>query len=456
MPLGFAQRAAARRPRGAGGATATPLPQLGSLVARWSADDISVQADNSALASWTDSVSGFVASQPVAGSRPVYRTAQIGAKPGVQFSGAQVLDAGRPAAIMNAMDATRIYTMVVVASRITGGGTKVVAGTSSASGLLFMGNGARAGIFPSADYPYTSAAPIVLGHVNYSGAAALGSGSIKSLQYANGGAFTGADTFDSGGGNLALGGFASGAFAAECVVHDWLIWNGSLTPADMIQVQKWHCDKHGLPYPWAASVKFDIFHGDSLTHGQSKDAAEFSYPSYVASMNARPLGSWTNLGFSGTTWDMMDTVTGSFVDAIPAVLGTGVQARLACFEWANQQSTDGVQTRTAANAYRAHRKAANLALKIVFGTSTDTTAAGAQTVGRNAYNAYYDVIGNRANVDAYVPIHINTNIGVDGAANSTTYFNADKVHMTGRANYPTTGSGYGELASLIAPVLAAL
>jgi hypothetical protein len=52
-------------------------------------------------------------------------------------------------------------------------------------------------------------------------------------------------------------------------------------------------------------------------------------------------------------------------------------------------------------------------------------------------------------MDAYVPIHLNANIGVDGASASSTYF-ADGIHLTGLFNYPTVQSGYGVLGELFA------
>lgn len=93
------------------------LPATGSIIARWSADDITPQTDNTKFTgNWTDAVGGFVASQASSTPQPWYRTNRMGGKPSLEFRGAQTLNVGRPASIISAYNARIVSVFIVFKS----------------------------------------------------------------------------------------------------------------------------------------------------------------------------------------------------------------------------------------------------------------------------------------------------------------------------------------------------
>ena len=63
-----------------------PTPSVAGLVARWRASDLAL-TDGSAVTSWTDAASGFVASQGTTTAQPTYRATGFNGHPGVEFDG---------------------------------------------------------------------------------------------------------------------------------------------------------------------------------------------------------------------------------------------------------------------------------------------------------------------------------------------------------------------------------
>lgn len=432
-------------------AAATALPAQSALVARWSADDIPAQTDNTALSAWTSGVGSFVAAQASAGLQPKYRTNQLGGKPGVQFLGGNVLDAGRPIVITSAVDSGS-YTVLVFARIDGASNTAMLLSFSTAGGLNIQADGSRIGCYNFGTYPYTSSTPIGVGVVSQPSTSAWGGVSTLAEVILNGCAVIGGSSGPgSGSGNLGLGGFTTNQFTSICTMFDVLIFNRALSFAETLQAHKWWCDKYQQAYPWAGN-KFYIGHGDSITAGQNESAPEYNYLSILASDKSLPLGTFTNIGIIGATWDNMNNLTGPMVDAMPAVLGPSVQIYDIAFEWYNQRSSTGNEAKASAISYLAARKNANPSIKIIFGTSTDSSDSTTQA-GRVAYDNYWAANHATANnIDSYVAIHTDTNIGVAGANTNATYFGSDGIHLTGTAGT----SGYRSLAVLFEAGLTAL
>ena len=446
MPLGFALGAQARR-RGAASPppAVAALPQQAAIVARWSADEIPPQADNSSLAGWADSVGGLVAAQATPAAQPKYRVGGAGGKPYVLFSGAQYLDAGTGNAVASACQRAASSAFVVCRNaQATSFGFLFTA--SNSTGYNLFANGAQAGFYGNGlgRCPYAGAGLTTLGYT------AGRPEATSARYYVNNSCVTHlGKVVAAAGHNVGIGGSpATPSTAAKAEIYEVIVWNRALTAAEIMQVEKWARDKYAAPYPWAGGP-YRLFHGDSLTNGYSISAAPNSYPAKVAAANGWDLGSWTNLGHVGISMTGMDTEAAAEIDPMPALLGS-TPVHLAAWEWYHQRSLTTAAATAATEGYFRARRAAGMA-KLVLLTSTDAADPLDFPAARAAYNAYFDANGP-ALCDAYVALHANAAIGVEGACpNNAPYgptFHTDGIHLT--------DAGYAVLAGIVAPVMAAL
>ena len=421
--------------------TSTPLPQTGNLVARWSADAITPVADGTAISSWTDSVNGYTATQATGIRQPLYKVGTLGGKPSLLFNGSW-MDAGRPAAVAAALDGTeRTVFIVFKTNGTTSNG--MLFNTSPAGGGQFMlvADGTNAGRF-GATVPHASTAFSTLASIKATGAGAYRTAVNGSQVYINH-----ADPGTSGGNNIYFGGILNSTFMVNSHIFDILVWNKALTAAELLQAHAWACDKYSQPYPWAAFSDFLVFAGNSLTQGSGAIGAG-SYPYKTAQSLSRPYGTWTNVGQGGTTLVAADTVCTQQVDMLPVQLGKTV--KIAAFDYYNQRAAGAAAIEATARTFLANRKAAGLLT--VFGTSLSSSVDPDST--RDTFDAA--IAANQTNIDSYVPLHLNTSIGSEGADspggnayfnNSATYW-SDTVHLN--------SAGYTVLAGLMTAGFAAL
>lgn len=427
---------------------ATALPQQAAIVARWSADTIPAQADNTALAAWTDSVGGLAAAQATTAAQPKYRTGGAGGKPYVLFSGAQYLDAGTSNAVATACQ-SKTSSVLVVCRNVQASQYGYLFAASDVTGYCLYANGARAGVFTNGHAPYSGTGLTTVGYS--SGLPSQYAGRY----YINGTCPTHAAALQSAAGHkIGIGGApATPTTAVKAEIYDVIVWNRTLTAYEMIQAEKWARDKYGSPYPWAGGA-FRVFHGDSLTAGMGMSSrGEETYPWQVAAANGWPLGSWTNLGFVGTTMAAMRDAATAEIDPMLAVLGN-TPMHLAAWEWYNQRNVTvaGQYGSTGiTEAYFRDRRAAGVA-KLVLMTSIDAGDPVDNPTNRAAYNAYFDANHGSSICDAYIPIHTIPEIGVEGACPNASpgapYFQDDLIHLT--------AAGDGILAAAVAPVMAGL
>ena len=422
----------------------TALPQAASVLARWSADAIPAQADNTALTGWTDSVGGIAATQATASAQPKYRTGGQGGKPFVLFSGAQCLDAGSATPVSALMQGSSNTTMVVCRNvQATSFGFLFTA--SASTGYNLFHNGSAAGFFGNMRVPYAGTALTTLCYVAGQPAGNLGRTFINGtcIQHS-------AVLRSAAGHSVGIGSSPANiaGLGARAEVYEVIVWNRALTAAEVIQAEKWVREKYASPLPWAGGP-FRVFHGDSLTMGENSSAALASYPARVAAINGWPFGTWTNLGHTGVS---MNTMRGQAIDGIdPMVPLLGATPmHLAAWEWFNQRGLTTAAATAETSAYFQARRAAGVA-KLVLMTSTDASAAADNGTEqkRADYNAFFDA--NWATyADAYVPIHTDARIGAEGACPNTgpftPYFHNDGIHMI--------DAGYDLLAQLIAPAMA--
>ncbi|WP_375427118.1 hypothetical protein [uncultured Sphingomonas sp.] len=445
MAFGFQLRSAARRMRRGGppGATVVGLPATAFIVARWSADTIPAQADDTPLTTWTDSVRGIAAVQATAAARPGYRTGGAGGKPFVLFDGDQLLDAGADNAVAAACRSGSSTVLVVCRNvRPTGFGFLFTATPSTGYNLFH--NGSEAGFFGQGlqRAPYSGMGLTTLCYSAGAPDASLGRAYINGTCLRAEGKVNGAP-----GDRVAIGGSpALGFVGAKAEIYEVIVWDRALTAAEVMQAERSLRDKYGAAYSWAGGA-FRVFHGDSLTNGTDSTGALRSYPARVAALNGWPIGSWTNLGHGGQSMAGLQVEALVDIDPMVPLLGS-TPLHLAAWEWFNQRGASDPQDATI--GYFRARRAAGVS-RLVLATSTDATDGvenADMLAKRAAYDAFFDAEW-RTYADAYVPLHADGRIGLEGACPATApygpYF-SDGIHLT--------DAGYDAIAGLVAPEMA--
>lgn len=430
---------------GGGGAT---LPQIGSLVTRFSADDIPVQTNGSKVTSWTDGVGGVVASQATSANQPTYVVSALGGKPGVAVNGTEWLSIATPGAMGTTMQTTN-YTVLMVVSNVsasTFGG--LFGGNSGGSGHFYVASGAVAGQYNGGlllnTAPFTGTGMIVTGGMSASSSGTWGGASWRS--FLNGSVIvqiTGTGPTGIAGG-LGIGASNStGQFAGVGTVHEIMVWSQALTPGEILQAQAYFCGKYSQPLPWAAGTSFVCFDGDSQTAGQAATGPANSYPYLAAQTLGLAYGQWTNTGFRGISLSNLNAKTAE-LSAIPGIVGRRVVFSM--FEYYNSKGFVGSVNAASLNTWMASLRALGSNIKLVVGSAFSSGSdPDANRLGVGSYCAVLDATPPG---DFYVPFHtVLPHMGASGAAAAnTSYFNADLVHPS--------NLGYAEVASSVTTPIA--
>lgn len=456
----------------------TALPLKSNLIARWSTSDIPAQADNTGLASWTDSISGFVVSQATAGLRPLYRTNRINGKPTVQSTGTQSLWMAHAVnALFNAFENTNTVGYTIMAVYKLNGVTTygVIAGCSNGSqGPILGANGVRAGYgnlnnTNAIAVPYTTTGQFMTTGMTSSPLnREISTGCARG--FARGTCFmTVSGPIASATGAYGFGIFSrddTGVLMPNLELSELLVWNTNFSPADALQFEAWACEQHGQPYPWASlpTGYFPVLDGDSILAGYGSDSPAYAPGYLMAQSLGLGLGQWTNAAVPGIAPPQMITNAPAGVDRIPALVKQ--QCKMFTWEYRNQKGSSLTVQTTDQRNYLSGRKA--VGYKIAFASSTTyaSDTAASPDANRVAYNAFWDVPANRVGyMDTYVPFHdvgFSSNaslIGIAGASSAAppdTYFVDVIGHLTGKANFPTVQSGYPVLTQYIVNALGAM
>ena len=445
MAFGFRMRSAAlRRQRpGAAGPVPVGLPAIAALVARWSADAIPAQPDDTPLARWTDDVAGIRAEQTDPGQQPRYRTGGAGGRPYVLFAGGQLLDAGADNPVATACRSGS-STVLVVCRNVQPTGFGFLFTATPSTGYNLFHNGSQAGFFGQGlqRAAYTGAGLTTLCYAGGTPDASLGRAYIDGTCINAQG-----NVRSAAGDHVAIGGSpALGFVGVRAEIYAVVAWNRALNAAEVMQAERWARDACAAPYPWAGAA-FRVFHGDSITNGTDSQAGLSNYPAQVAALNGWPFGTWTNLGHGGQTMTGLRAEALLDIDPMVPLLGA-TPLHLAAWEWFNQRGATDPQGETI--AYFRARRAAGVA-RLVLATATDATDAveTPETLAkRAAYDSFFDA-NWQTYADQYVPLHADPRIGVEGACPATApygpYF-SDGIHLT--------DAGYAALAGLVAPAMA--
>lgn len=441
-----------------GGAVVGPtLPQSAHLVAQWSADSLPTQAtnpvgtDNGNVVSWVDIINGYTASQATGANQPKFRTAALGGKPGVQFSGTTYLN-GLMAGLKTVIDG-KTYSVLILADKIAVRSNASMFGNSAGgNSFCFQANGTKVGRLNAGGTldirgPYTdTVTPITCGYTSANFKVYPNqTGTGLERQYLNGTCI--ASTAAAG----PLTSSASGAFGIGCIsdlntfpfqgyLYEILVWDRQLTEDEMMQAEIWVRNKYSLALPWASLPYMLHFDGNSHTVGvtpSGQDVAN-SFPYLNAQSLGLTYGQWCNHAVGGmNTYGMYGGDGGSKLsDMLAVITRTGKSPRVVASEYYNETITGRTANAYAdlvayAAAFKAAFPAGKLGWWNPFSYGTD-----AATYATNRGPFLASVVANYASIgiDVIERVELDTNIGTsDANTNFPGNWAGDAVHLTAAA-----------------------
>lgn len=435
----FRSRLRAGAGSGGGGAA---LPQVGNIAAKWTADSITPQADNTTLTSWTETVSATAL--PALGT-PKYRTNRVGGMPSVQFDGASCFLGAIPA-LKTLMDAGTYSLMIVCSNVFTQANATLFANSAGGDSCMFQATGAAIGRYQNGQYPFTdNTKQITYGYssqnsqrypqqTNAVGERSYAYGLCVRTNQAKSPVTSGT------GSNFGIGAVnASVQLPLKADIQEIIIWNRVLTEMEWLQAAEYVEAKYTQPLPIRSAAYLAVFDGDSITQGTLASTVGGMYPVQSAAALGLALGQWTLQAIGGMTTRGMTLKLSEW---------SGIAARyskpqkVAAFEWYNEKNngyTPAVQY-SDMQAYCAAVRAL-ASTKLALGDSTGYVGD-PDPSGRDTYNTLM-AGGAASNSDAYVSISSNATIGTTGAyaSGSATYWGGDGVHLS--------NAGYAVLAPLM-------
>lgn len=440
------------------GPAVTPLPA--GIAAMWDAASLAGLADGAPVLSWTDGVGGAVAGSSGEGGTPHSFVARSAGGPAVRLNGGDLLrTSGANAAAAAMMGGER--TMVVVARNIAdapSGAPFPFLASCGDNRIIFAADTGSTGLFGR----MTACADAGMRSIAFcSSAGRQHGGDVFSMDGVNGGAFQ-CNVGAAGGGQIAIGGWRNASGDLYCGRADILaviVWNRALTATEFKAVHRHYCDRLGQAYPGGAAARTVSFLGDSLTMGLGVDKPH-SWPFTLAAGLALPWGTWDSIAAGGYTWNAIGDIQLPMLGNASALTGT---RNIVCvFEWANdiRETGDEGQSEARARAVIDALHAQDANREVVFGTSTDdgSPTQGGNKPRRAAYNAWWNDPSHRTGLAAYVPLHLDPDIGAVGAAPTdgvgNAWYQADGIHNTA-AGYGLIDNGPHGFREAVAARLAA-
>lgn len=241
------------------------------------------------------------------------------------------------------------------------------------------------------------------------------------------------------GAGAAIGAYgSSNANAFTGPIYGWASFNRVLTDDEIYNVAKI------LTPPKTNDLI--VFDGNSLTYGYPLTGID-SYPhKLIHAMTTRP--EWVNFSLAGQTTTEM---AADFDAQVAPMFSTSRSSQiLVAWEIGNDIVVGGVDPTVAHTNFKNYCLHARSSLppntKIVVINLTPRTTAGFNEARATVNSLMAAQWATYA--DALVDVAANEFIGPDGAEDNTTYYNADKIHLT--------AAGYQIVADLVAATLAAL
>ena len=412
------------------GATST-LPQFGAIQGRWRTDTIAPVADGTSITSWTDSINGRVITP--GGVAGTYKNnSGYGGKPSINFNGTTQYYTGSTPEVTTAFTSGE-YTIMAVYGNALATTYGFIASAGTAIGVNLVNNGTYMGGSYSGNngsgFPATSGFNTAL----CAHSTSYLSGQKVNHYAANGSVYQtlAGTTPGAAATQLYVGGYNT-TVAYKGDLMEIIVWNRKLTLAEQVQAERVLRDYYGQTYPWATTGYYTCFQGDSITNGYGLSGFPAKTWPFLVSQNLG-LKAWSNLGWIGATPQIDLTIAQSEnVAGISAI--TGVLTKHTYWEFYNAK---GVSTNpfissacyTATVAMLQYLKGTP-GDKVMFGTTVDYANRG---VEKGYMTAYWDgaVTPNGTAgatlsglIDYYVPLHLNSIIGVNSACNNTSPYGA--------------------------------
>jgi len=445
----------------------TTLPQQGARVMVIDPDSLNGSlSDGAAVLSITDLINSYVGTSTNSTTAPTLAKNAANGHSALRYTTvSKFISMGRPAAVETAMSTAKGWSALIVFQNATGLATRynaMLADLSSNNGGLSASiNGVQNA--SATLRAYSSGDPNTNVHtVMYSGDAgasttAAGRWYMDGTGYAN--AFSpktastnAADVLYIGNASDTTGSGVIGSnrgFVGDILYI--IVWNTSLSAAEAWQADCWARNYFGKALATTGMTFFPVFDGDSQTMGVGA-TPDTSMPVLVANTLGLKQGQFANVGKSGATVlsgtnsgnNMIDSAARD-VDGFHAV--TGLPVVIISGEYYNQGAsggTTGAGTTLANNnrLYATGRKTADPTAKLI--TWTSLASWNRQGAMRDGFNA--SLVATPGAFDAVIPVHTDTNIGIDNALGTTSSGSAvssDGVHLN------STGTPYH--AALVAP-----
>lgn len=366
----------------------------------------------------------------------VYKASAIGTRPAIRFNGtSSYIDTAsfsqaQPISVYLVFK--EITWSASNARRLIDGATvnKCWIGMGPTQGYYFIAGPTEFGNH----YLSAQAAVGMLMRARYNGASSslVGNGAVGMTGNAGANTYSDGMTLGSSG-NQAAGFFANIDLAEICV------YSGTLSAANELALFNYFNAKYAL----GMTKRQVICDGDSLTDGHGVGAGN-DYPAQMhALLGGAPVWWKVNLGVGGQTIQQMETDAATQID--PTYNTNRIKNILSAWGGTNDIifGADDTTTYNRIVTYCTNRRAAGW--KVVI---SDIIARGNFTAQMNTYKASVNsqIAANWTTfADAFVQLSADSRLQ---NPNDTTYYDADTVHLT------TTG--YGVVASLIAPQVSAL
>jgi len=439
----------------AAGTSGPTLPQSGSIAARWMADSITPQTDNTAIGTWTDVINGYALTQGTGANQPKYRASQMGGKPCVQFAGSQWL-AGLFPGLKTIIDAKNYSVLIVFSNTVAAGNGTLFGNGAGGNSFAYQSTGSTTGRFDASNtglsVPTAGTAFMTLGHSSRTTAQyPLQSGTALERIFVNGGCVT-SSTLAGPATSSASGAFAMGAtndlgqLSGKFMIYEVIVWNTTLQQTDFLQAESYLRAKYSQTLPWAGLGSVDVYLGDSLTVGVNATPVDVShaYPYLSATGRGRTYGQYINMSVGGCNWVSIQQQLTEIQD-VGAYMG--VPMNISAWEWRNEFVQSHSPTTIYNNAVTfctAARAISGVKLMLMSSTGYSGDATDPYATVRGAYNDLLDA--NFASMcDQYGPIHSDATAG-PAIGNATAYTNNSATYWSGDGVHLKT-AGYGVLAT---------
>lgn len=437
----------------------TTIPQSGSIIYDFNPDiEIGTATPGAEILSVRDSgPNGFTATS-TAGSGPTFQTNVANGHASVRTTAGQTLkwlSLGRPAALAAAMSASHDWSVLIVYKSASGSANSAntifgdVLNKSGGRGVALGasvtgpkdGLGAPYRTYPAADPASNIHTLIYSGDAGFDSAGTIGRmfmdgtmfyGTYPLSIFQNSDAIRIGNCVDSTGGGVIGRGFIGDILRI-------IVWSTGISAPEAWQADAYARTTYGKALGTAGMTFFPVFDGDSQTMGTGV-IGDNAMPAVAAASLGLISGQYGNVGkpsckvaavaAGGSANNMTDSAARD-VDQWKAIVGGPIV--LICGEWYNQGASIGTGAAGAAVAtnnriYAAARKAADPTIKIIMWTSL--ASFDRDGVGRDGFNN--SLVSTPGSIDVVVPVHTDTNIGVNGAAgtvHTATTYTVDAIHL---------------------------